>query len=75
MNTYISSLTAHSLTRGTRILFNRDEDGLLALAGNPSVDYVGIVDKIRITGTRMRVFLWGGREVYCGKNDKAVVIL
>lgn len=73
--TALSSLNAHSLTSGQRILCDQDQDGLLRLSSDPVAAKVGIVKAIRTTGQRMRVFLWHGGEVYCGINDPAAVVL
>lgn len=70
---YVSSLLAHSLTRGQRILL-KAADGLTL--GVKNVDQaVGIVAGTSITGQRMRVFLWNGGMIYCGINDRAAVVL
>ena len=70
---YVSSLLAHSVTRGQRILIKVAED--LGL-GVKNVDQtVGIVQGTSITGQRMRIFLWNGGMIYCGINDRAAIVL
>lgn len=71
-----TSLLAHSLTNGTRVLVSYDiVDGVWRLGHAGNAIGAGLVRAIRITGQRMRVFLWSGRMIYCGINDKAVVVL
>lgn len=78
----LSSLNAHSLTRGQRILIHTEP----AIGGTPGQiiptlgvrgqdDQVDRVTGIRVTGQRMRVFLASGWMIYCGINDNAAVVL